>query len=133
MYPPPCKTRAISTASREAGSETRAWAEALALRIRVSMSAIVSVLILSSPRSFLDAGDLTPRRQRSEADPADTELADVGARPATILASAVGLHRVLGLAQAPGYNGLLRHVALSSLTFGTGIPVRSAGHGPPRR
>src|SRR2546428_6188888 len=104
MYPPPCKTRAISTASLDAGSETRAWAEALALRMRVSMSAIVSVLILPSPRSFLDARDLTPRRQRPEADPADSELANVGPRPATVLASAVGLHRVLGLAEAPGYN-----------------------------
>src|SRR5688572_22491151 len=47
MYPSSCRIRATSAFSFEAGISTRAWRAVTAFRIRVSMSAIGSVISIS--------------------------------------------------------------------------------------
>jgi hypothetical protein len=60
-----------------------------ALRIRVSMSAIGSLIVIRSPARFGDAGDLARQRQTPEADATEREPADEGAWPAAQLAAVV--------------------------------------------
>src|SRR5262249_1098917 len=61
----------------------------LALRMRVSMSAMGSVIMARflSPARFLDAGNQSVRRHAAETDPADAELAIDRPRPAAQLAA----------------------------------------------
>src|ERR1017187_4327357 len=80
--------RAISVFSLEAGTSTLGWRALMALRTRVSMSAMGSLVILAlqrflwvSPARLRDAGDLPVQRQLAEAQPADAELAQKSARP----------------------------------------------------
>jgi hypothetical protein len=56
------------------------------LRIRVSMSAIGSV-IMASPAGLDHARELSPKRKHPEADPAKLEVTVVGARAAAHLAA----------------------------------------------
>src|SRR5580658_6983798 len=81
--------RAISVFSLEAGTSTLGWRARMALRTRVSMSAIGSLVIPAlqlflwlSPARLRDAGDFPVQRQLAEAQPADAELAQKSARPA---------------------------------------------------
>jgi hypothetical protein len=76
------------------------------LRMRVTKSATGSVkLILSPPLSYLpaglnDPGNLSPKRQLTEAQTAQTEFAQVSARPAADLAAivlAAGKFRLAGV------------------------------------
>src|SRR4051812_3212715 len=73
----------------------------LALRMRVSMSAMGSVMVivgLPSPARLGDARDLAGVHELAQAEPAQPELAVHGARPAAAAAPRVGPHLVLGLA-----------------------------------
>src|ERR1022692_2564276 len=95
--------RAISVFSLEAGTSTLGWRARMALRTRVSMSAIGSLVIPAlqlflwlSPARLRDAGDFPVQRQLAEAQPADAELAQKRARPsaepAAVAVLAVLLH-----------------------------------------
>src|SRR5580700_325267 len=93
--------RAISVFSLEAGTSTLGWRALIALRTRVSMSAIGSLVIPAlqlflwlSPARLRDAGDFPVQRQLAEAQPANAELAQKRARPAAAPA-AVAVLRVM--------------------------------------
>src|SRR5918996_1186351 len=85
--------RAISTFSLEAGTSTRACFAMTALRRRVSISAIGSVIFYSrgpntrSAPSLRHAGHVALQRQLAEAEPAQRELAHVGSRPSAKMAA----------------------------------------------
>src|SRR5262245_15233131 len=66
----------------EAGMVRLPFFAAFALRIRVSMSAMASVLmsLVSSPGRLAHAGDLAAQGARAQADAADPELPVHGAR-----------------------------------------------------
>src|ERR1043166_947882 len=72
-----------------AGMSTTWRSMRLALRMRVSMSAMGSVIMAQflSPARFLDAGNQSVGRHVAETDPADAELAVDRARPAAQLAA----------------------------------------------
>ena len=110
MYPSSLRMRAICALRREVGISVRSCIALLALRIRVSMSAIGSVSILrSSPRALRHAGDDALVGEIAQADPADPELAIHGTRAPTACATAVLAHLE---ALRPGRlsdHGLLRH------------------------
>src|SRR5215831_9194312 len=73
-----------------------------ALRMRVSMSAMGSVMVivaaLPSPAGLRDAGDLAGVGELAQADAAEPELAVDRARPAAAAAPRVGPHLELGRA-----------------------------------
>src|SRR5579863_3752032 len=105
IYPSSFKMRAISAFSLEAGTSTFGWRAWIALRTRVSMSAmgslvIVLLLLNASPLSAADVGgawdahfflparlrharNLTVQRELAEAQTADAEFAQKSARPST--------------------------------------------------
>src|SRR2546428_1423942 len=122
MYPSSLRTRAISTPTRDAGRATRECPAVFAFRIRVSMSAMLSVLISpvppSSPRRLLHARDLSLRRERTEADAADAELPHVRARPSAQVAAVVLRNGVLVLAESAIHGRLLSHSVSTSLPEG---------------
>src|ERR1043165_5812739 len=76
--------RAMSALIRDAGMSTRVCFALTALRIRVSMSAIGSVIVLDLflPAALGDAGDVAFERELAETQAAQRELAHVGARAA---------------------------------------------------
>src|SRR5215831_11129454 len=90
--------RAISAFRRDDGMSTRVCLAVTALRIRVSMSAIGSVIFFRSqlsaissrlPAALRDTRDVSLKRQLAEAEAAQGELAHVGARtPAEMAAVA---------------------------------------------
>src|SRR5713226_1881126 len=83
--------RAISAFSRDAGMSTRVCLAVTALRIRVSMSAIGSVISFALsfrlPAALRHPGDVALERQLAEAQAAQPELPHVGARPAAQVAA----------------------------------------------
>src|SRR5688572_23363483 len=85
-----------------------------ALRMRVSMSAIGSVIMVLQllPRSLAHAGDLPLQCQLTETAPADPELAVVRTRTTTQLAAVVAPRRELRLLLLLHPQALLRHVSL---------------------
>src|SRR3954454_22483950 len=90
--------RAISSFSFEEGSSTRSCSALLALRMRVSMSATGSVIIgvLSSlPAALRQARDHALVGELPQADPAEPELLEHGARTAALVAAGVRTHLVL--------------------------------------
>src|SRR4051794_6370002 len=87
--------------SFEDGIFTASCMATLPLRMRVSMSAIGSVIVIASPPSpagLGHAGNLAGVGQLTQADAAKPELAEHGARTTTPAAPGVRLHLVLGLA-----------------------------------
>src|SRR6185295_13847565 len=78
--------RAISAFSRDAGMSTRVCFALTALRRRVSMSAIGSVISLFLPTTLCHPGDVALERQLAEAEAAQRELPHVGARAPAQLA-----------------------------------------------
>src|SRR5581483_7028981 len=113
MKPSSLSTRAISTFIFEAGTVQVRWLAAFALRIRVSMSAMVSLVIVAFlPGGLLDAGDLAHGGVLTEADAAHAELAHVGARAAADAAAVVLLDPVLRRPQRLGDQGLLCQLCL---------------------
>src|SRR5579872_2932893 len=75
----------MSVFSRDAGTSTLGWRACNPLRMRVSMSAIGSVVVIPAPPPLpgrLDhAGDFAGQRELPETDPAQFELANEPARP----------------------------------------------------
>src|ERR1700722_15402829 len=69
-----------------AGTSVRSCRARPALRIRVSMSAMGSV-IMASPAGLDHARELAPEREHPEADPAKLEVTVVGARATANLAT----------------------------------------------
>src|SRR3954454_25021385 len=96
MYPSSSRMRAISLRMPELGIETLSCSAWLALRMRVSMSAIGSVIIWCSPTALRHSGDHALVCELAQADPADAELAVVRARAAAARASVVVADLVLG-------------------------------------
>src|SRR5258708_2781946 len=109
MKPSSLSRRAISTFILEAGTATVRWLAAFALRTRVSMSAMVSLVmsVLRLPGRLLDAGHLPDAGVVAEADAAHAELAHEGARPAADAAAMVLLHLELGGSQRLRDQGFL--------------------------
>src|SRR5579885_2769744 len=94
MKPSDFRMRAISPLIREAGTATESCRAACAFRMRVSMSAIGSVIMGGRPlpARLDDARDLAPERQRAETDAAESELPDERTRPPAEVAAVVLLH-----------------------------------------
>src|SRR5205085_5062445 len=85
--------RAISTFSFELGISAFSCSALLALRMRVSMSATGSVsILLLLPGALGHAGDHALVGELAQADPAEPELLEHGARPAAAVAPAVVTH-----------------------------------------
>src|SRR3954449_8309883 len=97
MKPSALRMRAISRLVREAGTTTSVCRAREAFRTRVSMSAIGSEMFIGVlPTRLRDARQLAEERSLPEADPAQREPADEGARPSAHGAAVVRLHLVLG-------------------------------------
>src|SRR5882672_11607283 len=92
MNPSSFRISAIRTLSREDGMSTFSCSARLALRTRVSMSAIGSLRI-PLPARLQDARNLALERQLAEAEPAHLELPEVAARTAAQLAPRIGARR----------------------------------------
>src|SRR5262249_31077188 len=96
MYPSSLRRRAISTFILELGMVACSCSALLALRMRVSMSAIGSVSTCSLlPARLRHAGDRTLVGELPQADSAEAELAEDRARPAAPVAARVLTHLVL--------------------------------------
>src|SRR5579884_3873363 len=93
MYPSSLSRRAISTFIFELGISTRSCSALLALRMRVSMSAIGSVSTsFLLPTGLRHAGDGALVRELAQADPAEAELAEHRARAPAAVAACVVAH-----------------------------------------
>src|SRR5258708_38006409 len=93
MYPSSFRRRAISTFIRELGMEACSCSALLALRMRVSMSAIGSVSTSSLlPTRLRHAGNRALVGELAQADPAEAELLEHRARPAAPVAARVVPH-----------------------------------------
>src|SRR5690242_6867212 len=102
------RMRAISALRREVGISAVSWSALLAFRIRVSMSAMGSVSIVSLlPGRLGHARNRALVRQFAQADPAQAELAIDGARPAAAVAASVLAGRKAWLALRLRDQGLL--------------------------
>src|SRR5438876_1201635 len=122
---------AISTFSFETGMSTRRCFAPQALRMRVSISAIGSVMLIKSVSSFYRiplpgrvelkwlparlayTRDVTRERKISETDSADAELSQERARSSAPAAAIVLPHSELRLPLALLHHGLTRHYNLS--------------------
>src|SRR3954463_3798648 len=88
--------RAISTFIRELGMAACSCSALLALRMRVSMSAMGSVsTCLLLPAGLRHAGNGALVRKLAQADPAKAKLLEHGARAAALVAARVVPHPVL--------------------------------------
>src|SRR5215203_552917 len=102
--------RAISTLIFEFGISARSCSAWLALRIRVSMSAIGSVsIVLSLPGALGHARDYALMRELPQADPAEPELLVDRTGAAAPAAARVGPRLVLRRPRPLGDQGLLGH------------------------
>src|ERR1700712_324912 len=136
MYPSCLRISATPCFSLLYGIVTESWYAWLALRRRVSMSAIGSVIVMAlsalSPLRFRtrisgrpvaivcswglpgalgDARQLAGVCHLPQADPAQAELAVDGLGPTAALAAGVAAHRELGLACGLDPQSGLRHVS----------------------
>src|SRR5580658_1798154 len=88
MKPSSFKMRAISILSLEAGTSTLGWRADCALRMRVSMSAMGSVMAMFYsgapflPARFDHARDLARDGELTKTNPAQVKFPNVAARPA---------------------------------------------------
>src|SRR5437773_9070236 len=126
MYPSSLRRRAISTFILELGMVACSCSALLALRMRVSMSAIGSVSTVSLlPARLRHAGNRALVRQLAEADPAEAELAEDRTRAAApVAARVVGPLVLLGRRLLPAGRGFSISCALPSRR------PRRAGPGP---
>src|SRR3954447_11958570 len=129
MYPSSLRMRAISTFSFEFGISARSCSALLALRMRVSMSATgsVSMVVVLSPRALRHAGDHALVGELAQADTAEPELLVDRARAPATVAAGVVTHLELGRPAGLDDQRLLRHY-LFPPSDANGIPssVRSA-------
>src|SRR5690348_692506 len=77
---------------REYGISQLGWRAREALRMRVSMSAMGSLIVMGLPARFRHARDLSCQGELAEADATQREATDEGARTAAQLAAVVRLH-----------------------------------------
>src|SRR5215218_1814089 len=107
--------RARASFNFDDGISTSSWNAVFALRRRVSMSAIGSVIMRapSSPRRLGHARHLAGVRHGAEADPAETEALVDRARTAAPAAPCVPAHLELGSALLLLDKGFLRHLYFS--------------------
>src|SRR4051794_36605307 len=73
----------MASLMREVGISQLAWRACDAFRMRVSMSAIGSLMLMGLPARLRHAGDLAGERQTTKADTAQREASDERARPTT--------------------------------------------------
>src|SRR5581483_1281069 len=109
---------ARASLSFDEGMRTVSCMATLALRMRVSMSAIGSVIVIApplSPTRLGDAGYLSGVYKLAQADAAHPELPEDGVGPATAAAAGVGPHLVLGLALRLDDERLLGHLVVAFL------------------
>src|SRR3954452_2076578 len=106
----------------EEGIRTSSCIATLALRMRVSMSAIGSVIVISvappSPARLGDARDLPGVHELAQADAAELELAVHRVRPAAALAAGVRPHLELRLLRRLVLQSGLRHAYCPSRVNG---------------
>src|ERR671931_2498664 len=121
MYPSSFSRRAISRLRRELGISARSCSALLALRMRVSMSAIGSVSI-GSPGALGHAGNHALVREVAQADPAEAELLEDRARAAAPIAARVVPHLEPLRTRLLDDERLLRHAFTRS-----SCPPRTAG------
>src|SRR6266581_3659808 len=104
MNPSVLRMRATSILSFEEGSSMRSWCDVMPLRIRVSMSAMGSVIDIRMllvvfppvlPARFGHTRDVSAERQLPETDAAELKLAQKAARTAAHLAAVHFARRVL--------------------------------------
>src|SRR6266508_4018724 len=98
MYPSCSRIFASATFSFDDGITTSSWNATFALRIRVSMSATGSVIVMRSPRRLREAGDLAVVGHVAQADAAEPEAPVHRPRAATPATPGIGPHLELGLA-----------------------------------
>src|SRR5581483_11539911 len=90
--PSSCSTSATRRLSLDEGKSTFALRAVIALRMRVSISAIGSVIFFSLPARLHDARDVPAQRERAEAHTAQPELPHERARPPAQRATAPVAH-----------------------------------------
>src|SRR4051812_28054665 len=95
MNPSSARTRASSRLIFDEGIETFAFRAVMALRMRVNISAIGSVMDVPLPARLDDARDVTTERELTEAHTAQPELAHERPRTAAQRAPVALLHFVL--------------------------------------
>src|SRR5918996_3497789 len=125
--------RAISTFIRDVGIWARSCSAWLALRMRVSMSAIGSVSIVSLlllPGALGHAGDHALVGELPQADPAEPELLVDRARTAAPAAARVGAGLELRRALPLRDHRLLGHSAYCSLPAANGRPSSRSSANP---
>src|SRR5688572_12960953 len=121
MKPSSLRMRAISRLVRDAGTTTSVWRARDAFRTRVSMSAIGSEMFIGSlPTRLRDAGQLAQERTLPEADPAQREPSQEGARPSAHVAAVIRAHLELRASLRLGDHRLLGHVSPSPRLRGEG-------------
>src|SRR5688500_3491814 len=134
MNPSFLRIRAISPLIFEAGTATDSWRACCAFRIRVSMSAMGSVIDMNGsllPARLHDAGELAGQSELPEADAAQAELPDVGAWPPAKVTATVRLYLVLR--RPPRLHDLGNFGHVYSLRSGTACPSTGGGAAPLRR
>src|SRR5579859_2828984 len=112
MNPSFLRIFAISSFMRDGGSSTWSCRAVIALRMRVSISAIGSVITptpVTSPAGFDHAGNLALVREGAQADPAQAKLAEDRARTAAQPAPAVPPDLELGRLPPLQQQRLFRH------------------------
>src|SRR5688500_4290516 len=121
MKPSSLRMRAISRLVRDAGTTTSVWRARDAFRTRVSMSAIGSEMFIGSlPTRLRDAGQLAQERTLPEADAAQREPSQEGARPSAHVAAVIRAHLELRSALRLCDHRLLGHVSPSPRLRGEG-------------
>src|SRR5580704_6089377 len=112
MKPSRSRMEASDSFSLEPGMRTVSNMAELALRIRVSMSAMGSVIVMARlPAGLRHAGDLAGVHHDAQADPAQPELAVDCLGPRTPLAPGVAPDLELGCALLLLNQSLFRHGA----------------------
>src|SRR3954452_2675468 len=112
----------MSSFSFEVGITACSCIALLALRMRVSMSAIGSVSI-GSPGGLGHAGDRALVGELPQADAAEAELAERRPRPAAPVAAQVVARLVLRRPRGLHYERLLRHYCPPSRVWANGRPM----------
>src|SRR5919202_5404720 len=112
MKPSSCKIRAMLSFIFECGMSTLAWRRLIALRMRVNISAMGSVILMaqrSLPARLHNARQLAPQRPFAQADAAQAKFAIDGPWTPTNLAAVVLLHLELRRLFRFGDLGYLSH------------------------
>src|SRR5690348_4613512 len=129
--------RASASFSFDEGIATSSWKAMFALRSRVSMSAMGSVIVTAatpSPRRLRQAGDLPGVAHLAQTDPAQAEGAIHRARPAAAATARVTAHLELRCALLLVDECLLGHLYLCPIPRdGTGSRARAGARDRGRR